>query len=62
MVFCLLVHMWSVFFLKAYRHPREITWFTGIALFSLALGFGFSGYLLPWNELASSPPPSAPTR
>ena len=38
--------------LKAYRPPRELTWLTGFALFSLALGFGFSGYLLPWNELA----------
>ena len=38
--------------LRAYRKPRELTWFTGIALFGLALGFGFSGYLLPWNELS----------
>lgn len=52
MILTLLFHMWSVFFLRAYRKPRELTWFTGIALFGLALGFGFSGYLLPWNELA----------
>ena len=52
MILTLLLHMWSVFFLRAYRKPREITWLTGIALFGLALGFGFSGYLLPWNELA----------
>jgi cytochrome b6 len=52
MVMSLLLHMWSVFFLKAYRKPRELTWLTGIALFGLALGFGFSGYLLPWNELS----------
>jgi len=52
MIMALMLHMWSVFFLRAYRKPREITWFTGIALFGLALGFGFSGYLLPWNELA----------
>ncbi len=51
MILTLLVHMWSVFFLRAYRKPREVTWFTGIALFALSLGFGFSGYLLPWNEL-----------
>jgi len=38
--------------LKAYRPPRELTWVTGFMLFSLVLGFGFSGYLLPWNELA----------
>ena len=52
MILTLLFHMWSVFFLRAYRKPRELTWFTGIALFGLSLAFGFSGYLLPWNELA----------
>lgn len=46
------IHMFSVYFTKAYRNPREITWVTGMLLFFLALGFGFSGYLLPWNELA----------
>jgi quinol-cytochrome oxidoreductase complex cytochrome b subunit len=45
-------HMFSVFFLKAYRKPRELTWITGVLLLFLMLGFGFSGYLLPWNELA----------
>ena len=52
MILTLLLHMWSVFFLRAYRPPRELTWLTGMALFGVALGFGFSGYLLPWNELA----------
>lgn len=52
MILTLMFHMWSVFFLRAYRKPRELTWLTGIALFGLSLGFGFSGYLLPWNELA----------
>jgi len=47
-----LVHMFSVFFERSYRSPREITWLTGMLMFFLALGFGFSGYLLPWNELA----------
>jgi cytochrome b6 len=41
-----------VFFLKSYRKPRELTWLTGIVLLFLMLGFGFSGYLLPWNELS----------
>ena len=45
-------HAISVFFLKAYRAPREMTWITGALLLFLALGFGFSGYLLPWNTLA----------
>jgi cytochrome b6 len=45
-------HLISVFFLKAYRAPREITWVTGAVLLFLTLGFGFSGYLLPWNTLS----------
>jgi cytochrome b6 len=48
----LFIHMFSVFLLKAYRRPRELTWVTGVLLLFLALGFGFSGYLLPWNKLA----------
>jgi quinol-cytochrome oxidoreductase complex cytochrome b subunit len=48
----LFVHMFSTFFLKAYRKPRELTWFSGFFLFILFLAFGFSGYLLPWNELS----------
>ena len=51
-ILAVLIHMFSVFFEKAYRKPREITWVTGMLMFFLALGFGFSGYLLPWNELA----------
>lgn len=52
MVLAAFIHMFSVYFTKAYRKPRELTWVTGMLLFVLALGFGFSGYLLPWNELA----------
>ncbi|MFQ5665333.1 MAG: cytochrome bc complex cytochrome b subunit [Candidatus Binatia bacterium] len=52
MVFAVFVHMFSVYFLKAYRPPRELTWLTGMALLGLTLTFGFSGYLLPWNQLA----------
>jgi cytochrome b6 len=46
------IHMFSVYFFKAFRKPRELTWYTGIALLLFSLTFGFSGYLLPWNELA----------
>jgi cytochrome b6 len=45
-------HFISVFLLKSYRKPREMTWLSGILLLFLMLGFGFSGYLLPWNELS----------
>jgi len=52
MVLSAFIHMFSVFFTRAYRKPRELTWITGIFLLLLAMAFGFSGYLLPWNELA----------
>ena len=52
MVFFAFLHLVSVFFLKAYRPPREITWITGVLLLFLILAFGFSGYLLPWNQLS----------
>jgi quinol-cytochrome oxidoreductase complex cytochrome b subunit len=52
MIFTAFVHMFSVVFLRAYRKPREVTWLSGIALLGLALGFGFSGYLLPWNTIS----------
>ncbi|MBZ5628709.1 MAG: cytochrome bc complex cytochrome b subunit [Acidobacteriia bacterium] len=52
MILTAFAHMFSVLFLKAYRKPRELTWITGALLLFLAMGFGFSGYLLPWNTLA----------
>ncbi|OGG04640.1 MAG: cytochrome bc complex cytochrome b subunit [Candidatus Glassbacteria bacterium RIFCSPLOWO2_12_FULL_58_11] len=52
MVLCVFIHMFSVFFMKSYRKPREMTWMSGMVLLGLCLGFGFSGYLLPWNELS----------
>lgn len=52
MIVSLVAHMFSTLMLKAYRPPRELTWVSGFLLFAVALGFGFSGYLLPWNELA----------
>ncbi len=52
MVLTAFIHMFSVVFLHSYRRPREVTWFSGLALLGLALGFGFSGYLLPWNTVS----------
>ena len=46
------VHMFSVFFMKAYRKPREFGWWSGLGLLGLCMVFGFSGYLLPMDELA----------
>jgi cytochrome b6 len=52
MILTAFAHMFSVLFLRAYRKPREMTWVSGMLLLFLVLGFGFSGYLLPWNTLA----------
>lgn len=52
LILVIMVHLASVYFLRAYRAPREMTWISGLVLFFLFVTFGFSGYLLPWNELA----------
>src|SRR5262245_34853161 len=52
LIFVMFAHLASVFFMKAYRRPREVTWLTGVGLMGLMMAFGFSGYLLPWNKLA----------
>ena len=52
MILMAFIHMFSVMLLKAYRSPREITWMTGVGLLVLSMGMGFTGYLLPWNELS----------
>jgi quinol-cytochrome oxidoreductase complex cytochrome b subunit len=52
MVLAVFVHMFSVFFMKSYAPPRDLTWWSGVLLLALTLTFGFSGYLLPWNQLA----------
>lgn len=48
----LFLHLLTAYLMRAYRRPREMTWLTGILLLGLFMAFGFSGYLLPWNELA----------
>jgi cytochrome b6 len=52
MILSAFIHLFSNFFTASYRKPRELTWLTGMFMFLLAMAFGFSGYLLPWNELA----------
>lgn len=52
MIATLFIHLFSVFFLRAYRRPREMTWVSGVVLLFIVICFGFSGYLLPWNKLA----------
>jgi len=46
------LHMVRVIIYGAYKYPREITWFTGVGLLVVVIGFGFTGYLLPWDQKA----------
>ena len=46
------LHMLQVFFDGAYKPPREILWMVGVVLFLMMLAFGFTGYLLPWDQNA----------
>lgn len=52
MILMAMLHLFSTYFMKAYRKPREITWWTGLALMVLCLAFGFTGYLLPWDDVS----------
>lgn len=52
MILALFVHLFSTYFMKAYRKPRELTWWSGLILMVLCLGFGFTGYLLPWDDVS----------
>ncbi len=52
MVAVVLLHMGSVFFLGAYKKPRELTWMVGALLLLTTMGFCLSGYLLPWSQLS----------
>lgn len=46
------LQMMRVYFTAAYKKPRELSWLTGLGLLVLVLGFGFTGSLLPWDQLA----------
>ena len=52
MVFFAFVHMFSVFFMRAYSKMRDLGWYTGIILLMMTFGLGFTGYALPGDELA----------
>ncbi|MBI2502451.1 MAG: cytochrome bc complex cytochrome b subunit [Candidatus Latescibacteria bacterium] len=47
-----LLHLTRVYVYGGYKKPRELTWATGVLLLGLLLGFGFTGYLLPWDQVA----------
>jgi quinol-cytochrome oxidoreductase complex cytochrome b subunit len=52
MVLFVLLHLCRVFYTGAYKRPREFNWIIGVGLFLLTLGLSFTGYLLPWDQLA----------
>jgi len=52
MVLAVFVHMLRVYYFGSYKYPREMTWVVGVVLLLLVLGFGFTGYLLPWDQKA----------
>lgn len=52
LVALLLLHIARVFITGAYKKPRELTWMAGAVLFILVLAMGFTGYLLPWNQVS----------
>lgn len=54
MIALVFIHLLSIWITKSYRKPRELTWMSGVFLLVVSLAFGFTGYLLPWDELSLS--------
>ena len=52
MVVCVFLHMCRVFYTGSYKKPRQFNWVIGVFLLLLTLGLSFTGYLLPWDQLA----------
>ncbi len=52
MVVCVFLHMCRVFYTGSYKKPRQFNWVIGVLLLLLTLGLSFTGYLLPWDQLA----------
>ncbi len=52
MVFLVFAHMFKVFYRGAYRPPREFNWVIGVFLLLVSLLLSYTGYLLPWDQLA----------
>ena len=52
MVFLVFAHMFKVFYRGAYRSPREFNWVIGVVLLLITLLLSYTGYLLPWDQLA----------
>jgi len=54
MIAIVFLHLFSIWITKSYRKPREATWMSGVFLLIISLAFGFTGYLLPWDDLSLS--------
>ncbi len=52
MILFVVLHLLRVFFQAAFKYPRELTWVIGVGLLGLTMLFGFTGYLLPWDQRA----------
>ena len=52
MIAAVMLHMIRIYFMGAYKKPRELNWVVGIFLLLTVTTFGFSGYLLPWDQLS----------
>lgn len=52
MILTVFIHMLRVYFMGAYKSPRELNWMVGALLLFITLTFGFTGYLLPWDQTA----------
>ncbi len=52
MILFLALHVLRIFVQAAYKYPRELTWLVGGGLLLITIGFGFTGYLLPWDQRA----------
>ena len=52
MVVTVVLHMLRVFITGSYKNPRELNWIAGTLLLLMTLAFGFTGYLLPWDQKA----------
>ena len=52
MVLCVFLHMCRVFYTGSYKKPRQFNWIVGVLLLLFTLGLSFTGYLLPWDQLA----------
>jgi len=54
MIALVFIHLIAIWLIKSYRQQRELTWMSGVFLLVVSLAFGFTGYLLPWDDLSLS--------